>query len=1487
MKQKFLSLLLVAVMVVGLLPTATLAGEGTPSPTSIAISVDENSLNGFQLIDGKLVGAGNGSSFRMKAVDQDGNPTPVTWKSTMSTANYSVDPGTGVITYSAALNGGGSSSNIWVQATSALDTGIKSKDTSITAYGYKFSDANKNKTVALSEDGQTAKNVSLTGGYTGHTVWSAEIPTDIAEWASEPGKGTSTKLNVYRPGTFTVTEKLDVDETMTDTATVTVTGVAVEDANGNRSKVYVDEGKTIQLTAFSAEGRTIYGWSSSDETVAKVDAKGLVTGVGVGSVIITATDSESAKGGIKVVVESTTTPYFENLQFLSSAINNYSTAYKFSPATLKYSLPIRTYSTSTLTIQNTTLYNSDRFTATAAYTDSNGAVQSVPVSSGAVTKLENIPFGSTVVTITLADKENAENKTEYTLNVTRPRDNTKVIKNNTGIAVVPDGRALSTAQYNAKAEGTIFRADETGVPKTTTTTGAYSTAYYYRTYLLGSDKQFAMTFTGNTAYQHLRYSTDNGATWAELPQGGGTTAMLPFPAADTGNSVAKVTVQILDDETYYANVQAGKDGFADAAPNTYTVWVERINTNPDSIAVLTASIDNENADSYPAIFNPQIATNVYVVPNGTSTAKLTYTVTEGASVTVGTSATAAGTAQTPELDGSYQLPLKTSAQYVNVTKDGVTKQYNFKLQAHPAKAYADRVVDYLCINSQYTNGSNGNNPLATLNGTLSSLGSWGGYITYYFNKPLTDDPNNKYGMDFYAYGNANKDTSTPTHMSFFEPGQVWVSEDGGTWYALAGSAHYEDDVDWNYTVNYSKAANGKTAWEDNHGNSNDGTSKSGAWVSPSVYFMNDLAKSDKITLTGIMLPSADGTVTGSGATDAYAIKWGYVDALPNGTVGADVNPYVDNSDFSLSAAGFDLEWAVDADGMPVDVSKKEFHYVKVVTASNIWHSSFGEKSTESNGVFRTTAQAAPVGRTQAPAGVTITDGASVKTVNFIDGKQVYDVNLDDMKYVSVTVNGTDDTDNIYVNNQRVVSGAAANGIKVTKEAGEKLVRILVQNGDKEPDIYLLRLTSSASSSNELIEGVKITADGATRTATTNDGNTYRASVGYRVDCIGIVPIAASDVKVTVSPAEGNGGYALTEGENTFTLTAENQTVTLVVTRAAAPASTGEITAYFTLKGDEKHGDTDEPHTLKNGGLTTWIGRTSVKVSAPAVVLDVLEKALGKEYTYTNAGGNYISEINGLSEFDNGPYSGWMFTVNGKYPNCGVSEQTVKNGDVIVFHYTDDYTLETDQEEWSRSRTVPKDEEIPVIIPEESVTKDEGIPAEPILFKDVPKDAFYCDAVLWAVEKGITNGTSETEFSPDGGCTRAQVVTFLWRAAGSPAPAASAQTFSDVEGNDYYSSAVLWAVEQGITNGTGKDQFSPDRTITRAEAVTLLARYANGSGSGTLPFTDVPKDSYYSQSVQWAAEKEITAGTGKNTFSPKLPCTRGQIVTFLYRLAAEK
>ena len=182
---------------------------------------------------------------------------------------------------------------------------------------------------------------------------------------------------------------------------------------------------------------------------------------------------------------------------------------------------------------------------------------------------------------------------------------------------------------------------------------------------------------------------------------------------------------------------------------------------------------------------------------------------------------------------------------------------------------------------------------------------------------------------------------------------------------------------------------------------------------------------------------------------------------------------------------------------------------------------------------------------------------------------------------------------------------------------------------------------------------------------------------------------------------------------------------------------------------------------------------------------------------------------------------------------------------------------------------------------EYITKDDAL--EPGHFTDVKAGAYYEDAVKWAVDKAVTSGKTVTTFAPNESCTRAQAVTFLWRAAGSPEPTASEMTFTDVKADSYYDKAVLWAVENKITSGMSDTLFAPDATCSRSQIVTFLYRMQNSPESkAENPFTDVKADAYYANAVLWAVENGVTTGASATTFDPAGDCTRGQIVTFLYR-----
>ena len=292
------------------------------------------------------------------------------------------------------------------------------------------------------------------------------------------------------------------------------------------------------------------------------------------------------------------------------------------------------------------------------------------------------------------------------------------------------------------------------------------------------------------------------------------------------------------------------------------------------------------------------------------------------------------------------------------------------------------------------------------------------------------------------------------------------------------------------------------------------------------------------------------------------------------------------------------------------------------------------------------------------------------------------------------------------------------------------------------------------------------------------------------------------------------------------------------------------------------------------------------------------------YTKKN-GGTKITTAT-LFDKDTTVYAHWTYTgsTGGGVTTYPITVKSAKNGDVTASHKsaakgtTITLTVDPDKGYVLDTLTVldGKDKEIKLTekngkytftMPASKVTVEAMFKAEQSTgknpFTDVPAGSYYEDAVIWAVDKGITTGTSATTFNPNGICTRAQAVTFLWRAAGSPAAKSSAMPFADVKAGSYYETAVLWAVENGITKGTSDTMFSPDATCTRAQIVTFLWRSQKSPAAGMAnPFADVAADTYYIDAVLWAVKHNITVGTTFSIFSPDEECTRAQIVTFLYR-----
>ena len=394
-------------------------------------------------------------------------------------------------------------------------------------------------------------------------------------------------------------------------------------------------------------------------------------------------------------------------------------------------------------------------------------------------------------------------------------------------------------------------------------------------------------------------------------------------------------------------------------------------------------------------------------------------------------------------------------------------------------------------------------------------------------------------------------------------------------------------------------------------------------------------------------------------------------------------------------------------------------------------------------------------------------------------------------------------------------------------------------------------------------------------------------------------ISAAGNSLTLYTPSESGKYSvqiMTKGSNPLSWTSNEINVT--ITRANGTASVsmegwtyGE-TAKTPVPTSETNGTNgviyqykvkDAAEDTYSTTVPTNVGSYTVKATFPAT----------DNYNEATATADFvIAQATHHSSGSSSSNPTYSVTTPSKSENGGVavSSKNARKGDTVTVTVTPDagYQLDkltvtdkngtvlklTDKGDGKYSFTMPDGKvEIKAVFAKEVETSP---------FGDVSADAYYYKAVQWAQEKGITDGISSDLFGPKQPCTRGQIVTFLWRAAGSPEPKGTAAGMTDVVPGSYYAKAVAWAVENGITTGTAEGTFSPDATCTRAQAVTFLARAQNATATGKTAFSDVPADSYFADAVAWAQANGVTTGTSETTFSPDNDCTRAQIVTFLYR-----
>ena len=337
------------------------------------------------------------------------------------------------------------------------------------------------------------------------------------------------------------------------------------------------------------------------------------------------------------------------------------------------------------------------------------------------------------------------------------------------------------------------------------------------------------------------------------------------------------------------------------------------------------------------------------------------------------------------------------------------------------------------------------------------------------------------------------------------------------------------------------------------------------------------------------------------------------------------------------------------------------------------------------------------------------------------------------------------------------------------------------------------------------------------------------------------------------------------------------------------SSDPSIVNCYTVKKDDTLGLYAEGSTVS----FTAEQQTGKKFSGWTATRVTLDNATNAEISFTMPGNdvtlttNYRTSSSSSSSRPSYPITTPDKTENG---SVNISSTSAKRGSVVTITVTPDagYVLDkltvTDKDGKDVALTKKSDTEYTFVMPagKVEITPSFVKQTPSRVFVDVKTGDYFYDAVQWAVEKGITNGTSAETFSPEAPCTRAQIVTFLWRAAGSPV-VNYAMDLSDVAGDAYYAEAVRWALSEGITTGTSADQFSPDATCTREQAVTFLYRAAGSPAvSGESAFEDVGADAYYARAVAWAAQNGVTNGISQALFGTGSDCTRAQIVTFLYR-----
>ena len=911
-------------------------------------------------------------------------------------------------------------------------------------------------------------------------------------------------------------------------ADITVKGFFIRDAEGTPEETYVNEGSTVQLKADT--DAEVTSWTSSDDKVAKIDDKGLVTAVKAGQAKITAETADgnatykvnvAEKGKVypeKMYLATNPTVYTDEdcktavkneQNYLNSTTTTITTAHYMGVTDTADRQFYLKESTSAQKIGIGIVYDKEKVRAEIL----KDGEKAQAMESEKTTNVALDP-GDNTFTLRVTSLEDEKNYTDYVYKVRAGYSSNEKISS---VVLKTSERSMdSMKKYkpegatSAYAEGSLYRVNSDGSVDTKTRPGYNAAWYDYKAYLYDDAEDVIITAkTTDTVSGHIAYSTDEGKTWTE-----GSKSVTTDAVRLSADKSTRIQIRCVSDKAYRADKADGKDPFANEAVKTYTIDVEKLPADVSEKTIIKSVSFDKNCKECTPNYRKGAKAVAALVAHEADTATVTITADKDAVLYSNGSVNEAyrmtKVKDNEDGDSVYELtvdtPLKDQGNQITKSllsvyegEDGSTVQDSYTLYLFKKgtkngvlKGTPDKITDYLCIGSQYTNGGNTGWGIYGLFPekifmdagnwyTCISLGNFGGYMTLYYDEPITDDPDNVYGVDFTVFGNSNGG------QSFSEPGNVLVSEDGKTWYSLAGSEHYDATSRWDYEVTYKKSDSDIADYSDNDGNSG---SLGTGWApyqlpKKNLYPLYNWTTEDQITVKGTRLYGAggkkgDGIEAGSAAMPAF----GYFDVQKNSTTvagtGEDVNllttpvgnPYMENYDGY--GDGFDLKWAVDENGDPVDVKDKEFHYVKVQTASFINAGAIGEKSAEISSVVRTTPEKESVGTTAAPEKLTV---AGID-VQLSKDKDVYYVQVPEKDEYKVSVKAASDDTNIYINNERT-SERTFEGLP-----DKGIIRVIVQEGESNPVIYYIH-TSKA--------GDNAAADIAAMIASAKDDSDFLAA----------------------------------------------------------------------------------------------------------------------------------------------------------------------------------------------------------------------------------------------------------------------------------------------------------------------------------------------------------------------------------------------------------